>query len=672
MKDSGIRAPLPAILRQVEIFRTLNDEERDALASRMERKRCRAGETIFREGDPSDGLYVVHSGEVAIVAEGARRRTLARIGPGECFGEMSLLTGEVRSTSVFATLDSELLFLRDSAFEALLRRYPAVALAIGRTLSLRLRRQNLAQGEANRERIVLCCSATTLSGGCAFASSLASALAACRGSEILLLCLGSAPEAPPPRRGLADLESALGAGEDPDLAPYTTSLGGAVKVLSLADASGAVDARLLGPLLSMAVSRFGGAVVSVEIDARPGRRDDGDRVTRLVEEALRQADAALLLLDQGEESVSMAQSLASRRGAGERTPSGTWRVTLLRPQACAPGMVDQLARASGLRVEFQVIAGNDGRAEAADVARIARRLSRGAVGLALGGGGARGLAHVGILEVFASEGIPLDVVGGTSIGSIISALHVAGHPTREIQEIVRREWVERNPLTDFTLPKTAFIRGRRGEKVLRRVFGESRIEDLPTPYFAVAADLVTGEQVVLSSGPIWLAVRASGSIPVLLTPVRMNGRFLVDGGIINNVPGDLLGKFGADVSVAVDVTPRREEYFERILARSEKRGVLGRLARRSSLVEEWLDYPGIIRTLRRIISISGLEIMETKRAAFDLCIQPEVDGFDLLDFSKVDRLVEAGREAALKAIPEIRMAMQTTLSRTWGPERPRP
>jgi len=145
--------------------------------------------------------------------------------------------------------------------------------------------------------------------------------------------------------------------------------------------------------------------------------------------------------------------------------------------------------------------------------------------------------------------------------------------------------------------------------------------------------------------------------------VKVEGRFLVDGGVINNVPGDHLGRFGADVSLAVDVTPRKEEYFERLLGRPAQAGPAGRLARRSGLLAEWLDYPGMIRTLRRVISISGMEIMKTKSAAFDVCIKPALDGFDLLDFGEIDRLIEAGREAATRALPEIRAALVRATAR---------
>ncbi len=665
--DSGVRAPLPAILRQVEIFRTLGDEEREALASRMERRRFRGGDPVFKEGDPSDGFYIVHSGEVGIFTESAgEKRILARLGPGECFGEMSLLTGEARSTSVYATLDSDLLFLGEAAFETLLRRYPSVALAIGRTLSLRLRRANLAPREESRERIVLCVSLTGWIDACAFGARLAGALSACRGVDVLLLCLGRPPESAPPKRGIEDLRQAVRLGETPDLAAHTAPLGPGVRLLSFAAEEEERASRLLAPLLGFAVAQFGGAVVSAEALRDPSGAPRTAPGASLGEEALRQSDAAILLVDPSEESLSRARSLVARLGAPEAGTAGKVRLALVRRGEIPTGTVQEVEKRVGLDVTYQIDSGDsdrEGGGSHDSVAAVARRLSHAGLGLALGGGGARGLAHIGILEVFAAEGIPIDVIGGTSIGSIIAALQAVGHPPEMLKRIVRREWVDRNPLTDFTLPKVALIRGRRGERVLRRVLGETLIEDLPRPYFAVAADLVSAEEVVISRGPLWLAVRASGSIPVLLTPVKVDQRFLVDGGVINNVPGDHLGRFGADIHIAVDVTPRRERYFERLLERPNRSSLLGRLARKSSLLREFLDYPGLIRTLRRVISIEGLEIMKTKSAAFDVCIQPVVDGFDLLDFSKIDRLVEAGREAALLALPAIKQRMAEASAR---------
>jgi len=656
--DSGIRIPLATVLHTVEIFHTLGEEERQAIASRLDRRRFRVGEPVFREGDPSDGLYVVHSGEVAIVAEGAgKRRVLARLGAGECFGEMSLLTGEPRSTSVYATIDADLLFLGETAFEDLIRRYPAVALAIGRTLSLRLRRANLAPREESQSRIILCVSTAAAVDAERFAAGVAAALAACRNQGVLVIRLGPGAPVQGATQAARDLRHALRAGETPDLLPFTAPLADGVRILAVSPDPGDRDPRVLGPLLGAALAQFGGAVAAAEGAGERG--EEPSIIAPFTDEALRQSDTVLALVDGSAPSVERARTILSKLAAPHPEGASPVRVVLARGATIAAGSVAAIEDRLRARVVHQVRLSVDARGlEAAGLMAVARRLSRRGLGVALGGGGARGLAHIGVLDVFAAEGIPIDVIGGTSIGSIIAALHAVSNCAADVASIFRREWVDRNPLNDFTLPKSAFIRGRRGERVLRRVLGELHIEDLERPYFAVAADLVTAEEVVLDRGPLWLAVRASGSIPVLLNPVKIDRRFLVDGGVINNVPGDHLGRHGADISIAIDVSPRREPYFEKLLDRPAKAGWLGRLARRSGLLTELLDYPSLLRTLRRVIAIEGYEIMKTKSAAFDLCIQPPVEGFDLLDFSRIDRLMDAGREAAMKALPEIRRRLE--------------
>ncbi len=655
MRDSGSRPPLPAILKQADIFETLGDEEREAVASRMELRRHRAGTSVFREGDPSDGLYVVHSGEVGVVTAAAgTERILARLGRGQCFGEMSLLTGEPRSTGVVATLDTELLFLADGAFDDLIRRYPAVALAIGRTLSLRLRRANVAARDPVRERIIFCFCAAPRVETASFTTGLARSLAACRRGEILVICLGRGPEAPTPDVSVDDLAKALRAGQAPPLASWASLLEPGVRSLSLSVTESDWDPRLLGRLLGLAVNQCRGIVVSADL-ATVAASGDGSGRIQFLSQALRQADAALLLVDGSAQSLDMARGMEIQPSGDGGEETAPWRVVLLRPETVAPGTIVQVEDRLGLPVSYQAVTGNG-----ASLDRLARRLSRAAVGVALGGGGARGLAHIGILDVLMQEGIPVDVLGGTSMGSIISSLFAVGMSATEVTRTVRREWVQRNPLNDYTFPAVGLIRGRRAERVLRRVVGEVHIEDLHRPYFAVAADLVAAEEVVMSRGPLWQAVRASGSIPILLLPVKIDGRFLVDGGIINNVPGDLLGRFGADISVAVDVTLRREAYFERLHDRERKVGLVGRMMRRVGFLSEWVEYPSILRTLRRVIDIEGIEIMKTKSATFDTCIRPAVAGFDILDFSRLDELIDVGRAAAAEAVPLIRSRMEET------------
>ncbi|MGA2469101.1 MAG: patatin-like phospholipase family protein [Solirubrobacteraceae bacterium] len=171
-----------------------------------------------------------------------------------------------------------------------------------------------------------------------------------------------------------------------------------------------------------------------------------------------------------------------------------------------------------------------GGARAAGVERMARRLAGRSVGVVLSGGGARGLAHLGVLAELEAAGIAVDRVGGTSMGALLGGLFACGQSIDEITARVRTEFVQRNPLDDYTLPLVAVTRGRKGEAMLVRLFGERRIEDLDRDYFCVSSDLMRSEAVVHRSGPLVEAVGASVALPGYVPPVLSGGRLLIDGG----------------------------------------------------------------------------------------------------------------------------------------------
>jgi len=183
-------------------------------------------------------------------------------------------------------------------------------------------------------------------------------------------------------------------------------------------------------------------------------------------------------------------------------------------------------------------------------------LSRKKVGLALGGGAARGLAHIGVLEVLEKEGIPIDMIAGTSAGAAIGALYAEGKDTSRIKDLVLDiKWWRLAPLVDLALPKTGFIGGRKVKELLKLMIGDIEFGDLKIPLACVAADIMTGEEVVIKEGSVLEAVRASISIPVVFTVAKWRGRYLVDGGLVNPVPVSVLKRMGADFIIAVNVIP---------------------------------------------------------------------------------------------------------------------
>jgi predicted acylesterase/phospholipase RssA/CRP-like cAMP-binding protein len=259
---------------------------------------------------------------------------------------------------------------------------------------------------------------------------------------------------------------------------------------------------------------------------------------------------------------------------------------------------------------------------APDPSRLARRLAGRAVGVVLSGGGARGLAHIGVLQALSEAGIVVDRVGGCSMGALVGAQFALGREPVEIRERCRTELVERNPLGDYTVPRIALTRGRRGRAMLDRLLGEARIEDLPRDFFCVSSDLVAGTLSVHREGRLADAVAASVALPGIVPPVRLGDRVLVDGGVLDNLPVGEMAVTGEGPVIAVDVTARFDA-----TARA-----------------------GIKETLLRTLVLGSSDTAAAAQAHADAVIEPDVTGIGMLDFARLDDLVERGREAARRAL----------------------
>ncbi|MFC2011896.1 patatin-like phospholipase family protein [Chloroflexota bacterium] len=252
-------------------------------------------------------------------------------------------------------------------------------------------------------------------------------------------------------------------------------------------------------------------------------------------------------------------------------------------------------------------------------------------GLALGSGVARGLAHIGVLKVLEEEGIDIDMVAGTSIGAYIGALYARGDDADSIRKLAEEIGSRRvSFLTDFALPKTGLIRGRRIENTLKSVFGDTEISDLKKPFACVATDIDSGEEVVIDRGRVREALRASISVPVALAVAKWQGRYLVDGNLVNPVPVSLLRAMGADFVIAVNVIPYR-----------------------GAAADETTE-PNIFHVIMHTLNIVGYHAVKSSLAGADVVIEPEVDRIGLTDFHRVDELVSTGERAARAAVPEIK------------------
>jgi NTE family protein len=286
----------------------------------------------------------------------------------------------------------------------------------------------------------------------------------------------------------------------------------------------------------------------------------------------------------------------------------------------------------------------------AGVAAIARRLAGRALGIVLSGGGARGFAHIGVLDELRSAGVTIDRVAGCSMGAFVGAMFAADMPAREMVERCRREFVQRNPLSDYTVPTVSLVRGNRAEAMLRRTFDERAIEWLPREFFCVTCDLMSGELVIHRRGLLYEAVGASMCLPGIFPPVGTGGRLLVDGGVLNNLPVEPMAATAEGPVIASDVTAQFQVTATSGRARRATGGWVGRrIAPRGAGT---VPLPSLKDTLTRSITIGSVDAVSAARKRADLLIEPETAGVGMLEFREIDRVVAAGRRAALAALEE--------------------
>jgi predicted acylesterase/phospholipase RssA len=283
-----------------------------------------------------------------------------------------------------------------------------------------------------------------------------------------------------------------------------------------------------------------------------------------------------------------------------------------------------------------------------DFERLARMLTGRAVGLVLGGGGARGLAHIGIIRALEEAGIPIDLVGGTSIGAIIGGQCASGWESARILAESRRVLLEDGSLADYTLPIMSMLQGRRYYRMLTKLYGERRIEDLPRTFYCASTNLTRSACAIHRAGPLCKWVAASMAVPGLGPPIFDGTDILVDGGVLNNLPVDVMRLAGRGPVFASSVSPTTDLHLDH-----EDR----EFPSPWRLLASWLNpfgtrihVPTIGTILTRSVSLQGINSGIRGHAGADLVFEPPSEGRKLQDWHAMDEIVETGYRTAVTAI----------------------
>ncbi len=315
------------------------------------------------------------------------------------------------------------------------------------------------------------------------------------------------------------------------------------------------------------------------------------------------------------------------------------------------------------------------------------------IGLVLGSGAARGLAHIGVIKGLLKAGVRIDYVAGTSIGALIGGLFASGMSVEQMEEIAcNTDWRSMTRLFKPANPFRGIIGSNAIQDFIEALVGKTEFRDLKIPFNCIATNLLDGEEIVLESGYLAEAIMASLSVPALFRPVMYRGNYLVDGGLVNPLPVDTVRKMGAETIIAVNVTPPVDRPLKRMTIRkkpavsfknmaSSSKVLRRRLAkfareqginlnglragRKEKAPKNNLKNPSIIETITQSIVITQNKIIRLRLADHpaDILLEPKVSGFQLLDFTNAGEVIESGKMCVDKQKEAIRRLLLSPDSR---------
>lgn len=554
-----------------------------------------SGHLLYRQGDAGDCMHFVITGrlEVRLRDDTGRAYAVTHLSAGDSVGELALLTGNPRAADVIAIRDSTVARLSKQDYEELVRRRPEAGINIARYALSRLSSgtRRFVPHVTNIAVVPLHPSVDAWEFG--------------RRLELALMRFGNTLylDAPTVRRRLN------GNGAQPT----------------------GVDDFHLQSLLDNAENtrRF----VIYETDSVD---------TGWTRKCIRQADRVLLLADATCPPAPTAIEEALFGARGDPVLAEKELVLLRKDAAIAPsGTAEWLAPRAVHRHSNVALSGQR------DFNRLGRLLAGNAVTLVLGGGGARGFAQIGIVRAIREARVPIDAVGGTSIGAIIGALVALGWDDERILRSCKRAFVDDRPLDDYTFPLFALLRGEKLGRTLRNYMGEVDIVDLWLPYFCISTNLSRGRMEAHHAGALWRAVQASATLPGILPPVIKQGELHVDGGVLENLPVGVMKRFIGGNTIAVSASFTKEYS----VAVESMPTPLQYLRSRLTGGTEVADLPTLASLLIQTTTLDTSGGAGELEEGTDLYLTPPIAAFDMLDWKSIYKLVDLGYTYAPEQLP---------------------
>lgn len=616
VKQSSLsQAKTIELLLSTDLFKDVTPAILSDLASELELVSLVGGEILMRQGEPNKGMYIIITGRLQAVATSpdGQERVVNEVGRGESVGEMGLISGRESSVALRAVRDTQLVRLSKAGFERLIHKAPEVLLQISRVVVDRLRKNTPGYQTRSTLKTIAVIPAGKNAPMAAFVERLVEVLSDL--GSVLLLNRQNIEHTLPEKTKSDDM-----------------------------DLWGESNSRMTG-WLNEQESKY--RFIVYQSDLEPSAWS---------QRCLRQADR-ILLVAQASSSPELNEVEAMLYD--DNSVVAQTELVLLQQEInqLLTGTHNWLAERSVLRHHHIHLPTR------AHVERVVRFLTGRAVGLVLGGGGARGAAHIGVVRALLEAGVPIDIIGGTSAGALVAAEHAMGCESDEMHEI-NLKFAHMSPLKKYTFPIVAFVGEPALSELSEAMFGQRQIEDLWVKNFSVSCNISTGQPFVHEHGPLGKAMRATTSVPGMATPVVEGQHLLVDGGLLDNLPLDIMKERCDGPIIAVNVSPDKDLVLEQELSK---------IPSGWKILWSWINpfkksikVPTIAAIMGRVATMNHVHKIQNVENTADFYLKLPLGQFGMMDFTAMEQLAEMGYHYTRDQIKKWKED-PSLAEKLWGP-----
>ena len=640
---------------EIPLFSTLSPAEIRLIEKKTRLVEFKRGDLVYEEGGPADAFYVIVSGRFRVLQKvrGEEDKTLAYLYRGDYFGESSLLTGQAHSASVEARSDGLLLRLDKEDFLKTLSQIPALSLHLSRTLGHRLTKIEGSGRKKQEVKVAAIYASVPAPESFQWVLDLATSLVRETKSRVILidfvpLSNSGIPGDFHPKPSAALPLNKVAPTRESDLKPPLVDCAAGFQYLPVSLEKGTEGERNLSALLTFLSYRFDFLLIRL-----------GQDVTDPSFRALKHSDMIYLLLDASTGGIPRSSLFVKEL---EQTFGFTKNeIKVLVPEGSETGSL-KIFQSLPSRSE-------DSERYHAALRFITKELAGTLIGLVLGSGAAYGLSHIGVLRVLEKENIPIDVLAGSSMGAFVAAFWAAGFRANDLERIAlsldrRTAFFKLVGLGDLSIAHRGFFHGRGVTRFMESFLADKTFQDLQVPVKVVASSLTSSQQVIFETGRVVDALRASISIPGIFRPYHWKGELLIDGGILNPLPVDVLAKMGVKKIIAVNVLMGPEDRIQKTRVHAEKKR---RLYKERAKNRFWRMFlapilnklsghfsDNIFNVIMNTIQFMEYEIAEVAAQEADVLIEPVVHEGHWAEFYQAKKFIQAGEQKTQEQIDEIK------------------